>query len=90
MKERDIPALYRVSVQEKHIRDIYILVDVAQTKQEENISANIFLIIFHLSSDHLCPVYAIISFLHRSEDKRRRLNLRTLRMTVVGDRLTVN
>jgi hypothetical protein len=89
MEERDVPALYRASAQGKYLRDIHILVGVAKARQEEDIPANIPLTIPHLPSDRLCPVYATIPP-HRSEGERRRLNLRTLRMTVVGDRLKVD
>jgi hypothetical protein len=90
MEERDVPALYRASAQGKYVRDIHILVGVAQARQKEDIPANIPAIIPHLPSDRLCPVYATIPPPHRSEGERRRLSLRTVRMTVVGDRLTVN
>jgi hypothetical protein len=63
---------------------------VVQARQEEDIPANIFATIPHLPYDRLCPVYATIPPPHQFEGKRRRLSLRTLRMTVVGDRLTVN
>ncbi len=89
MKERDVPALYRASAQGKYVRDIHILVGVAHAKQEKDILANIPLTIPHLPSDRLCPVYAIIPP-HRSKGERQRLNLRTLRITVIGDRLKVN
>ena len=86
IEERDVPALYRASAQGKYVRDIYILVGVAQARQKEDIPATIP----HLPSDRLCPVYATIPPSHRSEGGRRRLSLQTVCMTVVGDRLKMN
>ncbi|KAF7504244.1 hypothetical protein GJ744_002566 [Endocarpon pusillum] len=43
MEERDVPTFYRTSAQGKHVRDIHILVGVAQVKQEEDMPANITL-----------------------------------------------
>ena len=90
MKEQDVLTLYYIFAQEKHVRDIYILVDVVQTKQEEDIPANIPLAIPYLPSNRFCPVYITISPPHRSESERWRLNLWTLCMTVIRDHLTVN
>jgi hypothetical protein len=88
MKERDVSALYRDPAQGAYVRDIHILVGVARARQEEDIPNNIP----HLPSDRLRPVYATISspHCHQSESDRLRLNLRILRMTLVGDRLTMS
>jgi hypothetical protein len=40
MEERDVPALHRASAQRKYVRDIHILVGVAQSRQKEDIPAN--------------------------------------------------
>jgi hypothetical protein len=91
MEERDVPALNHASAQGKYVRDIHILVGVAQAKQKEDIPANIPATIPHLLSDRLCPIYATIPpSSHRFEGERQRLTLWTVRITVVGDRLTMN
>jgi hypothetical protein len=79
----------RTKLDLEYVRDIHILVGVAQARQKEDIPANIPATIPHLPSDRLCPVYATIPP-HRTEGERWRLSLRTVRMTVVGDRLTMN
>jgi hypothetical protein len=87
MEERDISALCRDPAQGAYVRDIHILIGVARARQDEDIPAKIP----HLLSDHLRPVYATIPpHRHQSEGERTRLNLRILRITPVGDRLTMN
>jgi hypothetical protein len=88
MEERDVSAMYRDPPPGTYVRDIHILVGVARAKQQEDIPANIP----HLLSDRLRPVYATIPPPHRhqSDGERPRLNLRILRITPIGDRLTMN
>lgn len=52
MEEREMLALYRDPDKSAYFRDIHILVEVAQARQEEDIPANIP----HPLSDRLCPV----------------------------------
>jgi hypothetical protein len=88
MKERDASALYREPDLGAYVGDIHILVGVARARQGEGIPNSIP----HLLSDRLRPVYASIPspHCHQSESDRPRLNLRILRMTSVGDRLTMS